>query len=188
MAKIKYRLNKEIRKKISKPLGKVFSEEELFEFLKKKAARKRLKIIAVGDMTGYSLNKIGFEPDIWIYDGKIMRKRVKRQLPFPSYVVANPRSSITVDLCNAIDSVLKSKKKERIFVIGEEDLATLYLIFRAKDALVLYGQPGEGIVAIEVNKEIRKTAGLYLKEMDCSLSFGKNLKENKTKHSCEDSK
>ncbi|MEM3890417.1 MAG: DUF359 domain-containing protein, partial [Candidatus Micrarchaeia archaeon] len=89
--------------------------------------------------------------------------------------VDNPRSVITEDLCAAIDDALgikNKKKKLKIFVKGEEDLAALYAMYKAKNSLILYGQPNKGIVAIVANNRIRKRAKMILEKMrTSSFSF-----------------
>jgi uncharacterized protein (UPF0218 family) len=64
-------------------------------------------------------------------------------------------------LRSAMDDALKSKKNARIYVHGEEDMAALYAIARAKGKIVLYGQPKKGIVAVKVGiKEQTKAESL----------------------------
>ncbi|MCX8202430.1 MAG: GTP-dependent dephospho-CoA kinase family protein [Candidatus Micrarchaeota archaeon] len=164
--KVRFRLNKKLRGTLARPLGNVFSEEETLSFLRDKRRNKKYKLIAVGDATGLFLSKNGFIPDLWIYDGKIMRKKISWKLPFPTYVVTNPRSLISSELCDAIDDALRSNKTERILVIGEEDLATIYVLYRAKRAFILYGQPGKGIVIIKSDRKTRNMAESFLRQME----------------------
>lgn len=166
--KIKFRLNDRLRKELSRPLGDVFSEEKVLQFLSDKLSKKDYKIIVIGDETGRFLSENRIIPSIWIYDGKIRRKKIKYQIPFPTHIVENPRSSITEELCAAIDNALSAKndkKKIRIFVKGEEDLAALYAIYKAKNSLILYGQPNKGIVIIKANNKIRRKTKKLLEEM-----------------------
>lgn len=166
--KIKFRLNDRLRKELSRPLGEIFSEERVLHFISDRLSKKNYRIIAIGDETGRFLSENKIVPSIWIYDGKIRRKKIKHRIPFPTHIVENPRSSITEELCAAIDSALSVKsqnKKIRIFVKGEEDLASLYVIYKAKDSLILYGQPNKGIVAITANNRIRRKAKTILDAM-----------------------
>jgi uncharacterized protein (UPF0218 family) len=51
-------------------------------------------------------------------------------------------------------------------VEGEEDLLTLIAVLYApKNALVLYGQPHEGLVAVRITSEKKAQAERILKEM-----------------------
>jgi uncharacterized protein (UPF0218 family) len=53
-----------------------------------------------------------------------------------------------------------------ILVEGEEDLLTLPCIVESPDnALVLYGQPSEGLVVVSTNAEARQEASLILERM-----------------------
>jgi len=159
----KEKATNEIKQVVRKPLGNLLSGEQLIRVIKRKISKnKKLKVIAVGDETGHFLSINNIPLYIWIYDGKIMRKKVDFNLPFPSHVVKNPRSHITHELQQAIDDALKSRKESRIFIIGEEDLATLYLIYKAENALIVYGQPNEGEVLVETNKKMKKKAFLLL--------------------------
>ncbi len=155
--KIKFRLNDRLRKELSRPLGEIFSEERVLHFISDRLSKKNYRIIAIGDETGRFLSENKIVPSIWIYDGKIRRKKIKHRIPFPTHIVENPRSSITEELCAAIDSALSVK--------GEEDLASLYVIYKAKDSLILYGQPNKGIVAITANNRIRRKAKTILDAM-----------------------
>jgi len=51
-------------------------------------------------------------------------------------------------------------------VEGEEDLLTLVVMVTAPlGSLVVYGQPNEGLVLVEVNGEAREKACLFLENM-----------------------
>ncbi len=149
------KISEKTRKKLKKPLGTLVKNQDLEKFLKKlkrlKHERKKLKIIAVGDVTGKKLVEFGIIPDLWIYDGKEMRKKVKWKIPVPTHYAKNPRGKITESLQKAIENAIKIKNS-RIFVEGEEDLAALYCLLKFK-ALVLYGQPKKGIVAVHPSKK-----------------------------------
>jgi uncharacterized protein (UPF0218 family) len=116
------------------------------------------RIIAVGDATGAFLVSERIIPGIWIYDGREYRKPVSHSLPIPTHIVGNPKGRVTFMLRSAIDDALKSRKSARIYVHGEEDMAALYAIARAKGRLVLYGQPKKGVVAVKVDLKGQKRA------------------------------
>jgi len=148
------KLSEELRKKLKAPLGKLVKNKDLEKFfrsLKIEKEKKKMKIIAVGDVTGKKAIEAGIIPDLWIYDGKEMRKKVRWKIPLPTHYAKNPRGKITESLQAAIDAASK-EKSSRIFVDGEEDLATLYCLLKLK-GLVLYGQPGKGIVAVKPSKK-----------------------------------
>jgi hypothetical protein len=142
-----------IRAELKEPLGKLASASSL-----KKLKSKKRMIIAVGDVVGRNLIKARISPSIWIYDGMVKRKPVRWELEFPTHIVGNPRGNITPSLMRAVDDAIR-QGKGRIYVKGEEDLATLYCIAVAPiGALVIYGQPKKGMVVVEVGKESRKKA------------------------------
>jgi hypothetical protein len=144
-----------IRKELKKPLGRLVGNSEI---KKLRAKGKNKFIIAVGDVIGKKLKDAKINADIWIYDGRAMRKPVKWEIEFPSHVVGNPPGNITPSLMRAIDDCI-GKGKGRIYVKGEEDLATLYCIAVAPiGSLVIYGQPKEGIVIVDVDKQNKKKA------------------------------
>jgi hypothetical protein len=147
------KVSAKIRAELKEPLGKIVPAPLL-----KKLKGKKKMIIAVGDVTGKNLIRMKIIPDIWIYDGIVMRKPVKWELEFPTHIVGNPRGNITPSLMRAVDDAVR-RGKGRIYVKGEEDLATLYCIAVAPiGALIIYGQPKKGMVLVEVGKESRKKA------------------------------
>ena len=148
---------KEVKEVVRKPLGKIYSQKGVLAMLKRARIGSK-RIIAVGDATGAFLVNERITPGIWIYDGKEYRKPVRHLLPIPTHVVGNPKGRITLMLRAAIDDALKSRKNARIYVHGEEDMAALYVIARAKGKLVLYGQPKNGIVAVNVGVKEQKRA------------------------------
>jgi uncharacterized protein (UPF0218 family) len=121
------------------------------------------EVIAIGDVVAENITKVGIEPAMIIVDGKSMRKERETNIEY-DIVVKNPASEVTDELIAAI-----RKGYKRIFVEGEEDLASLPAILYAdENSLVVYGQPSEGIMVIrptEENKEkVRKTLELFEKE------------------------
>ena len=71
--------------------------------------------------------------------------------------VDNSAWIITDELIRTLCEAFASKKPIRIFVRGEEDLATLPVILLAPlGAVVLYGQPDEGVVLVKVTKEKKR--------------------------------
>lgn len=115
------------------------------------------KLISVGDVTTFHLLESNIIPDVYIIDDRTNRKptpdRVDKNHRFTQVNVDNPAGTITEDLVNKIESALSSKNHVRIFVNGEEDLAALPAILMAPiNSIVLYGQPEEGIVLVEITE------------------------------------
>jgi uncharacterized protein (UPF0218 family) len=72
--------------------------------------------------------------------------------------VKNPAGSLTDDLIHALDYAV-IHPPVTVLVDGEEDLAVIPLVMAAPvGAIVLYGQPHQGVVLRTVNPEAKKTA------------------------------
>ena len=154
-----HRLPDDMRDLLKQPMGDLFSEEQLIDFLKDKEC-----IVSVGDQVTYTRLKHSIQPIFCIVDFKTRRGR------FPSeYVeliksfgdvvknVKNPKKTITDELRDAIKAAFDNSKNEvktRIEVEGEEDLASLAVIYMAPtDAIIIYGLPDKGVLAIKPTKE-----------------------------------
>ena len=127
-------------------------------------------IIAVGDVVTHNLVNAGILPDLAVIDGSTMREPCEwvPDLPVPEVRVSNPAGMITGDLIRAIGDAMNAGPR-LIRVDGEEDLAVIPAVRAAPDgACVLYGQPGEGVVVITVDKGARDKAemlfGLFVGE------------------------
>ena len=128
----------------------------------------KAKIIAVGDIVVLSLLEKGIRPFASVFDFRSMRteiseeqkKRLMLEYPSPA-CVSNPPGTITEGLEKASKSL--ANKGGALLVEGEEDLASLVLAADSKlGAVLVYGQPNEGVVAIECGQNIRKKASAIL--------------------------
>jgi uncharacterized protein (UPF0218 family) len=102
-----------------------------------------------------------------------MRKPVKPQTFVSKTLVKvkNPPGTITEEAIEAVRSALEGKKQIHLLVEGEEDLLTLIAVLYApENALVIYGQPLEGIVIVKVTREKKADAARILKLMEVSRS------------------
>jgi hypothetical protein len=154
-------LNKNLRSEFKKPLGDLYSSlDEVEDFLKSKYDEELL--ISVGDVTTQKLQKAGLVPHLGIIDNIIERKPASYDVVYDNVTlnVKNPPGVITDELQASIKKafqLVKSGFRVLIMVDGEEDLAVLPCILMAPSgSLVLYGQPGEGLVVCEVDKVINK--------------------------------
>lgn len=119
------------------------------------------KIAAVGDMTAFYLLEVGLQPDLIIVDHKTKRAfipdHIRQSLTQDNYKtveVVNPPATLTRDLIDLIRDSLKRDCHVKIVVDGEEDLATLPVILYAPlGSAVIYGQPNEGSVIVNVTPE-----------------------------------
>lgn len=123
-------------------------------------------IVAVGDVVTYHLREAGRVPDVALVDGKTEREAVRTEISDGLAAgdekrvhVENPPATLTVALLQALADALADPDPVTIEVDGEEDLAALPAILSAPDgASVVYGQPGEGMVRVEITPERRRTA------------------------------
>ncbi|MDD1655951.1 MAG: GTP-dependent dephospho-CoA kinase family protein [Methanomicrobiales archaeon] len=153
------RLPEDIRSELKKPFG------ELYPSLSAILPRLRGHVVyTVGDVVTHHLVRAGVTPDVAIIDGHTMRTPCTRvpSLPCRRIEARNPRGTISDELILAIRDAV-AHPPAVIVVEGEEDLAVLPLVLEAPTgALVLYGQPGEGVVLRRVDREARKAARAYL--------------------------
>jgi len=118
----------------------------------------------VGDVVTHNLLREGVVPRIAIIDGHTMRAPCARvpELPARRIVARNPPGTISDELVRAIRDAVE-KPPALIFVEGEEDLAVLPLVLAAPlGVVILYGQPKEGVVFREVDREAKFLAGAFV--------------------------
>jgi len=131
--------------------------------------RNPCKVITVGDVVTRNMISAGVKPDLSIIDGKTLRGSEKR-IDYPinkTYRLVNPAGVIVADAWKVIGKALKEKKKTQIVVEGEEDLLGIPVVLLAPtESLMLYGQPNEGIVIVDVNDEIRDFTRSILSRME----------------------
>jgi len=164
-------LPEEVRPLLKRPLGQLFPNVA--------AAIERLRqlhpsrLIAVGDVVTADLLEAGLRPDVAVVDMKVMRlpvdEKTKRAVDaFEATVVRvkNQAGSITPELREALEA---AKPPLKIVVEGEEDLATLPAVLSAPlGSAVVYGQPGEGLVLVEVTEPKRREFEMLLKQFKTS--------------------
>ena len=150
-----------LRPVLQQPWGELMDGKEVVERLRKVSAL----VISIGDACSHTLISSGLTPGIVVYDGKVLREpcepRMRKALDSfngTAKVVANPAGVITRELELAMHGAL-SRGSGKIFVEGEEDLAALVAFMRASDgSIIIYGQPGKGVVMATQNDELRRRA------------------------------
>jgi len=160
---VAYSVTPELRVKLKDPFGTLiqgsFAEtmNKLGDIVKRE---KPPKIVSVGDTVSQNLHAYKITPQLSITDNKRMRKKAKPKVFESKKVVhvENPQGTITAEAIAAIREALESDEHFHIIVNGEEDLLALIAVLYAPEkSLVVYGQPYEGIVVVEVTPE--KKAG-----------------------------
>jgi len=108
-----------------------------------------------------NLHKHGIIPQLAITDNLTMRKKTAPQIFEGKNIikVKNPQGTITQQAIDSIRNALQTKDDAHILVDGEEDLLTLVAVLYApENALVVYGQPNQGIVVVRVTSKKRAEA------------------------------
>ena len=79
----------------------------------------------------------------------------------------NPAAEITDQSIEIIKKAFNSPTPVRITVSGEEDLLVIPVCIHApKNSIVMYGQPNEGLVLVNVTPEIRNKTQKLLDSME----------------------
>ncbi|MDD3316701.1 MAG: GTP-dependent dephospho-CoA kinase family protein [Methanosarcina sp.] len=155
-------LPRELRPLMKRPMGTLYrgkGRDTIEKFIGQIASST--KLISVGDVTTFHLLEAGIIPDICIVDNRTKRKPVSSDMSarnmdkiYDEVSVDNPAGIITDELVRILCEAFASEKPLRIFVRGEEDLATLPVILLAPlGSVVLYGQPDEGVVFVKITEE-----------------------------------
>lgn len=117
-------------------------------------------VYTVGDVVTFNLVQSGIIPAIAIIDGQSMREPFFGSPgDFPRcYRARNPSGTLTSELLDVIQKAVEVPDA-LIFVEGEEDLAVIPLVLEAPlGTIILYGQPGEGVVLCDVIPETKQKA------------------------------
>jgi len=154
-------LPKTLRKEFKKPFGVLIND-----VLKHQS--KFNWVVSVGDVTTKRLNQLSVNQKISIIDFKVARKQTFSSFSGLGFLgnetvitADNPAGYITHDLFLKSLNIFESNFKKRVIlkVAGEEDLAVLPLILVAPlGAIIYYGQPGQGIMGVEVSEKIKGIA------------------------------
>jgi uncharacterized protein (UPF0218 family) len=162
-------LPQSLRHKLKGAMGPIFTDtEELLDSASD-------PLIAVGDMVTYHLLEAGRVPDVALVDEHTERTQVEADVwdaisGFDrEVVVSNPAATLTAELLTALQEAIERAGDESTLVVvdGEEDLASLpALVAAPMGASIVYGQPGEGMVLVEVKRETTDRARDLLSQMD----------------------
>ncbi|MEM3555582.1 MAG: DUF359 domain-containing protein [Candidatus Micrarchaeia archaeon] len=155
------KLPESLRGELRRPFGRVVNTEQLISELK----GKDVFLVSVGDECSYELIKNNVKPDVVIYDLKIKRRdvigkvrEVLDEFDEKPTIVHNPPGVIMDELIETVKEMVE-RRSGKMLVKGEEDLAALVVMMYAPNgAVVVYGQPDEGAVLVEMNDEVRERA------------------------------
>ena len=163
------RLPDSLRERLRIPLGVLLPEGRVGRESVMAHLPEDPYIITVGDRTTQRMLELGLAPSLQITDG--LERRQSRDRPGPAgaamLTVANPAAEITAGSIRAVREALAMDPPVRIDVDGEEDLLVIPACIHAPDgAVVMYGQPGEGLVIVRVTPEIRNKTQALLDSME----------------------
>lgn len=151
------------------PLGILIPENQTNKNEIQKYLSENSYIITVGDRTTEKMIDFDLIPSLQIIDGQEKRKkRIPPKLKNAiELTVDNPPAEITSQSISVIKKAFTIKSPVRIFVNGEEDLLVLPVCVHApENAVVLYGQPHEGLVIVKITPEIRNKVQTLLDLME----------------------
>lgn len=164
------RLPDGLRESLRSPMGRLVPDAQVDAASVLAGAGPDPCIITVGDRTTERALELGLAPAVQIVDGTERRRPRGAPPAAPGTLevrVSNPPAGITDEAADAVRGALESGPPVRITVSGEEDLLVIPACIHAPDgALVLYGQPGEGLVVVRVDAEIRNKAASVLGSME----------------------
>jgi len=110
-------------------------------------------LIAVGDVTVATLLDMGYIPDMAFIDGQTKRTPLaeENQVNISSFAhrlhAVNPAGQLTPSMYDTIVEAASFDQPVVVEVVGEEDLAPLYIhLLVPLHAVVVYGQPHRGVV------------------------------------------
>ena len=163
------RLPDSLREQLKIPLGVLLPESQADKIHIKKYLADDSYVITVGDRTTEKMIDFGFTPSLQIIDGVERReKRTPPKLANPAteLSVENPAAEITSQSIDVIKKIFSMDPPVRLNVTGEEDLLVIPVcIYAPHNAVVLYGQPNEGLVIVKITPEIRNKTQALLDSM-----------------------
>jgi len=167
-----YSVTPELRVRFKEPFGLLIQgtfSETMHALSAIVAEEQPPVVVAVGDTVSRNIHRYGVPARLLITDSLRRRRRVA-PVVFPvSRVVhvRNPAGVITEEAVVAVRKALEGDGRVHLVVDGEEDLLVLVAVLYAPlGALVVYGQPSEGIVVVRVTVEKRAEAAGFLKAME----------------------
>jgi hypothetical protein len=120
---------------------------------------KPSKIISVGDVVSKNMSAHHIPIHTIIVDNRVMRENIRpiKVKAEKTLHVKNPPGTLTPETWTTIQKALKQDQPTRVLVNGEEDLLTLVAVSQApENALVVYGQPNQGAVAVKVTEDMKQ--------------------------------
>ena len=164
------KLTEDIRVQLKTPFGDLIHDNDPNKESIVKHFFAESVVITVGDRTTENILQLGLNPQVQIID--YLEKRGKRSVPISGKIntklsCKNPPGEITEESMQVIKKAFSSEPPVRITVDGEEDLLVIPVcILAPENSVVMYGQPNEGLVIVEITPEIRAKVQKILDTMN----------------------
>lgn len=137
------------------------------------AERKPKKLIAVGDRVSENITRKGINLDVAVVDNRVMRKPIApvKLEAKKTYNLRNPPGTIADEAWIVMKQAVEEQARAKVLVEGEEDLLTLVAVLSAPEgSMVVYGQPREGIVVVDVTEVTKREIRDIVERMEHRLS------------------
>jgi uncharacterized protein (UPF0218 family) len=161
-----------MRSELKEPLGRLLRGEpsETVEELRRILSDREPPMLAVvGDFTTKNVLESGLKPDVVVVDNRVMRVDVdpldhkERQI----LRCENRQGTVNARAWAVLEEAVSLKSSAAVIVEGEEDLLVLPLILLMPEgALIVYGQPREGMVVVDASGERKEWAEEFLARME----------------------
>lgn len=167
--KVRAVFSEELKDRVRKPLGRLIpgTPSETSKILLQELAAVSGKIIAVGDKVSNELANLGVRVDLYVVDDRIERQGVA---PFTKQGATelsciNEPGTISEEAYLTVSKAILMNGPVVVRVRGEEDLLALVAIIEAPiGSVVIYGQPGVGVVVVNVDEKTKQNALSILRD------------------------
>ncbi|NHK29928.1 MAG: DUF359 domain-containing protein [Asgard group archaeon] len=176
-----------MREELKIPLGELITIEPTKTLIKLVDEEQPPLVVFVGDYCVHQAIEHNFIPNLSIIDGRNLRE------PFDEISIENakivnsinPQATITIDTWKIIrelfSELLENKEKQPIilYIDGEEDLLVLPVVLELpENSFVVYGQPHEGIVLLNVTPNVKLKCKKLIERMMVENNEDRNHTEN----------
>jgi len=130
--------------------------------------QKPVKLILVGDTVSRDVSQAGIVADVMIIDNLEKRQKAIAYAHNGKRVIKakNKAGKIEYGARVAVESAIRGEA-DLVEIDGEEDLLALIAVTAAPaGSLVVYGQPNEGVVLVEVSEKSKADAEQVLNQME----------------------
>ncbi len=154
-----YRLPEVLRESFKKPFGHLYKSMDALHSKVSEIIERRLFLAVVGDISLKTVQSLGITPHIAVIDLKAERSSLP-SYTIPSFdhtvKVHNPPGHISEEALKALSQAVEALPATTCLIVeGEEDLLALPLFFLLPPgSYVIYGQPKEGAVVVEITEQL----------------------------------